>query len=212
MPAPETSRRLRAEDDDEAKLETRHCWRDRVHGCHRARLHHGVDVRPGRPHACLGCRADGRCHRRLDRLGDRPRARPRDYGRHQRGVGQPVLWSPRGSSSAFMVVSAPDASSALVARPPEPSAALVRASPAAPSWPPSPRLSPRMEAAAHTRPGPGAPEAARSEPPPSSPRVRQQHSSGLPRPRTRGTAGGRVPGQGRPLAHYPVARSPRQGA
>ena len=100
----------------------------------------------------------------------------------------------------------PDTSSALVARPPGPSATLVRAFPAAPSWPPPPRLSPRMEAAARARPGLVAPETACSEPPPSSPRVRPQHSSGLSRPRTRCAAGGRVPGQGRPLADSSVTQ------
>ena len=124
-------------------------------------------------------------------------------------VSSSLYFGHRGSSSAFMGVSAPDASSALVARPPEPSAALVRSSPAAPSWPPPPRLSPRMEAAAHSPAGLAAPETARSEPPPSSPRVRPQHSSRLPRPRTRCAAGGRVPGQGRPLAHSPVTQPVR---
>ena len=72
-----------------------------------------------------------------------------------------------------------------------------------------PRLSPRMEAAARSPAGLAAPETARSEPPPSSPRVRPQHSSRLSRPRTRCAAGGRVPGQGRPLAHSPVTQPVR---
>ena len=53
----------------EAGLETVHCRRDRVRGCHRARLDHGGNIRSGRPCAVVGRGVGGRCHRRTDRPG-----------------------------------------------------------------------------------------------------------------------------------------------
>ena len=85
--------RSRTEEGDESELETPPRRRNCTHGCHRAWLDHGDDVRSGRFGMVVGRSGRGWRHRRIDRFDNRKEIRPLGRSQLLEGAGNPLRWS-----------------------------------------------------------------------------------------------------------------------